>query len=225
MSRREITVCDQCDKRADKSPDSLYVTGATTTETVYDFCRYLCLARWARAQHLATRKPRPRRPVKTGLALLPTEAELPTPSELHGMIPDFTGDLSTEEHLRRLRGGRAADMVAHGSSDQGSSPAPMPPSPQEPQEEAPPKRKRGRPKRIAASVQTSVLNPPQRGDTHGEPGSTKGSGLGTGVLEPCPHCGESLTGNRILSDHGDGKGLQQTCLSCMKPIGKEEPAR
>jgi hypothetical protein len=37
--------------------------------------------------------------------ILPGEGELPTPSELRGMSPDFTGDLTTEEYLRRLRSG------------------------------------------------------------------------------------------------------------------------
>ena len=39
------------------------------------------------------------------LMILPKEDELPSPSEIRGMAPDFTGDLTTEEYLRRLRSG------------------------------------------------------------------------------------------------------------------------
>ena len=34
---------------------------------------------------------------------LPREEELPSPSEIRGIDPDFTGELTTEEYIRRLR--------------------------------------------------------------------------------------------------------------------------
>jgi tRNA(Ile2) C34 agmatinyltransferase TiaS len=37
------------------------------------------------------------------LAILPREEELPSPSEIRGMSPDFTGELTTEEYIRSLR--------------------------------------------------------------------------------------------------------------------------
>jgi hypothetical protein len=37
------------------------------------------------------------------LAILPREEELPSPSEIGGMSPDFTGELTTEEYIRSLR--------------------------------------------------------------------------------------------------------------------------
>lgn len=37
------------------------------------------------------------------LAILPREEELPSPSEIRGIAPDFTGELTTEEYIRSLR--------------------------------------------------------------------------------------------------------------------------
>jgi hypothetical protein len=37
------------------------------------------------------------------LAILPREAELPSPSKIRGISPDFTGELTTEEYIRSLR--------------------------------------------------------------------------------------------------------------------------
>jgi len=37
------------------------------------------------------------------LAILPREDELPSPSEIRGIAPDFTGELTTEEYIRSLR--------------------------------------------------------------------------------------------------------------------------
>jgi hypothetical protein len=39
------------------------------------------------------------------LRVLPDDAELPTTADLVGLVPDLTGDLSAEEHIRRLRDG------------------------------------------------------------------------------------------------------------------------
>ena len=39
------------------------------------------------------------------LRTLKKERELPSISDMLGMAPDITGDLSTEEHIRRLRDG------------------------------------------------------------------------------------------------------------------------
>jgi len=37
------------------------------------------------------------------LTILPREEELPSPKDLRGMVPDFTGDKTTEEYVRSLR--------------------------------------------------------------------------------------------------------------------------
>jgi len=49
----------------------------------------------AKGQPLRIEQPR--------LSVMPGEPELPTVSDLIGVAPDFTGNLTTEEHLRQLR--------------------------------------------------------------------------------------------------------------------------
>lgn len=43
--------------------------------------------------------------ISGSIRVLPSESELPSLEQMLGAIPDLTGDLTTEEHLRRLRGG------------------------------------------------------------------------------------------------------------------------
>lgn len=48
-------------------------------------------------------KGQPLRVDQPRLTVMPSRGELPTTDEFIGVARDFTGELSTEEHLRRLR--------------------------------------------------------------------------------------------------------------------------
>lgn len=164
------TVCDQCGKQITGDNllhlltfDVAAIQRGAIAAPEFDFCRTLCLARWAKAEHVRTRKPREKR----------------VPKE------------------RAVAGGQVS-----------ASPSPS---------AVPPKRKRGRPKKVRAAPETTQ-------EPAGEPTRVTVSNQGAlpkeSLIEPCPHCGESLVGNRILSDKGDGRGPQETCLNCMQPIPK-----
>ena len=185
MSKLEITVCDQCKKETRSKPCFLNYHVDLVDEdhgAAWDFCRTLCLLRWAQNQRRAE------------LACKITPSEVAPSIVVTGGLLTGPGDAPAEAPMTAIEGPPIFPLV---TIEELLSSTP----PTSPAAEQPPPRRRGRPRNAPAAVSPDLGPKIDWSSSPGECPHCEGEflmsalgdkGDGKGLRPVCPHCFEPL---------------------------------